>query len=148
MIDDQNSPKRIWLIILSIIGFFLIAGGVSAYFFYWQSPENIVKRMVARLAEIQTLEYAGEIETNDSKRLSDLRQIQTALELYFNGNNTYPRETTAVTLGEGGYACLNASGWSAAGCSNPYMGYVPKDPGLFIYSYTSDGTTYLVSATL
>ncbi|OGE77094.1 MAG: hypothetical protein A2668_02480, partial [Candidatus Doudnabacteria bacterium RIFCSPHIGHO2_01_FULL_48_180] len=33
-------------------------------------------------------------KSRDAKRLSDVRQIQTALELFFNDNNRYPDEDT------------------------------------------------------
>lgn len=87
--------------------------------------------------------------SRDAKRLSDLRQIQTALELYYTENDAYPTEGVAVTLGAGNYACLNSSGWAASGCATPYMGLVPEDPGSNSYAYTSaDGTTYTIDATL
>ncbi|MEK7623553.1 MAG: prepilin-type N-terminal cleavage/methylation domain-containing protein [Patescibacteria group bacterium] len=89
-------------------------------------------------------------KARDAKRLSDLRQIQTALELYYTDNNNYPTAATAINLGDTNYACLNGSGWAATGCANPYMGLVPTDPTTATYySYTSaDGTTYTIDATL
>jgi type II secretion system protein G len=85
----------------------------------------------------------------DSKRVSDLRQIQTALELYYTENDSYPIASSSVTLGAGNYVCLNVSGWAATGCTDPYMGLVPDDPGASAYDYTStDGTTYTIDATL
>ncbi|OGE75459.1 MAG: hypothetical protein A3C85_03110 [Candidatus Doudnabacteria bacterium RIFCSPHIGHO2_02_FULL_48_21] len=35
-------------------------------------------------------------KSRDAKRLSDVRQIQTALELFFNDNNRYPDEDTTA----------------------------------------------------
>lgn len=32
----------------------------------------------------------------DAKRIADIRQIQTALEMYYNENNTYPSSTLSV----------------------------------------------------
>ncbi len=32
----------------------------------------------------------------DARRVSDIKQIQTALELYFNANNVYPTQTTVA----------------------------------------------------
>mgnify|MGYP001576183638 CR=1 FL=1 len=88
-------------------------------------------------------------KARDSQRLSDLKQVQTALELYYTDNNQYPTAATAVTLGAGSYACLNSSGWAITGCVNPYIGLVPDDPGSNAYSYTSaDGSTYSIAATL
>ncbi len=88
-------------------------------------------------------------KARDSKRLSDLRQVQTALELYYTDQGSYPIEESAVTLGSTDYACLNASGLGATGCTSPYMGLVPADPGSNSYAYTSaDGTTFSIAATL
>lgn len=85
----------------------------------------------------------------DAKRVADLRQIQTALELYYTENDSYPIASSTVTIGSGNYACLNSSGWAAAGCASPYMGQVPDDPGSNAYDYTSaDGMTYTIDATL
>ncbi len=85
----------------------------------------------------------------DSARLSDLKQVQTALELYFTDGNAYPVAAN-VTLGAGNYACLNVSGWAATGCANPYMGAVPKDPGTntYVYNAAAPGSTYVITATL
>jgi prepilin-type N-terminal cleavage/methylation domain-containing protein len=35
--------------------------------------------------------------SRDARRVSDIRQIQTALELYFNAHDAYPASTTALT---------------------------------------------------
>ena len=92
---------------------------------------------------------SARVKARDSKRLSDLKQTQTALELYYTDNSAYPIAAAAVTLGSGNFACLNTSGWAAAGCATPFMGNVPADPGSTSYTYTSaDGTTYTIAATL
>ena len=97
-------------------------------------------------------------KARDAKRMSDLKQIQTALELYYTDTNHYPGTSgaattavSAVTLGAGSYACLDGTGFHAAGaCSNAYMGAVPADPVAGTnYVYTSGATsTYSVTATL
>ena len=80
-------------------------------------------------------------KARDAKRIADIKQVQTALELYFNDNNRYPGESgtpTAVitaVLGTGSYTCLGTAGWSTSGCAAPYMGLVPSNPG-------PDGTPY------
>ena len=91
----------------------------------------------------------------DSKRLSDLKQLQTALELYYQDQSSpaYP-VASGIPLGDPSYACLNSSlGFTTAGCSNPIMGLVPSDPGggaaTTSYSYTStSGVDYVITATL
>ncbi|PLX28805.1 hypothetical protein C0581_00730 [Candidatus Parcubacteria bacterium] len=89
-------------------------------------------------------------KANDSKRLSDVKQVQTALELYYTDNNTYPTTTGSVNLGTGSYVCLNAAGFAASGCTSPYMGLVPAGPGNSeFYTYSSAaGTDYVINATL
>ncbi len=87
-------------------------------------------------------------KSRDAKRVSDIRQIQTALELYYADQNAYPA-TPAVALGTGAAVCLNATGFTNAGCASPYMGVVPSDPSSFAYTYTVSGTTaYTIDAEL
>jgi len=69
-------------------------------------------------------------KSRDSKRVADIKQIQTALELYFADSvNGYPGATN-LTLGVGAKA-LCTGGWNAVGCaagSTTYMGLVPAAP--------------------
>jgi hypothetical protein len=62
---SQDSGKKFnkkLLFIILIIGA-LISGSVLEYFYYFQeSPEKIVEKMVANLMAIKTLEYQGEIK--------------------------------------------------------------------------------------
>jgi len=90
-------------------------------------------------------------KARDSKRLADVKQVQNALELYYNDQNDYPTEATAVDLGDATNDCLHASGFVASGCADPYMGLVPSDPGTVTeYTYVSiaDSGTYTITATL
>lgn len=90
-------------------------------------------------------------KARDSKRLSDIKQVQTALELYYTDNNAYPTEAAGITLGAATDDCLDSVGFVAsADCAaSPYMGQVPSDPGSNTYTYTSaDGTTYTIALTL
>ena len=90
-------------------------------------------------------------QARDSKRLSDLKQTQTALELYYTDNNAYPTELDGVVMGSTNAACLNdANGFTTTNCATPYMGLVPSDPlSSQSYTYTSaDGTSYTIAATL
>jgi type II secretion system protein G len=86
------------------------------------------------------------VKARDSKRLSDLKQMQTALELYYTDQSGYPTESGA--LGSGNFACLNNAGWQATGCANPYMGQVPVDPKSGAYTYTAASSSYTLDATL
>lgn len=90
-------------------------------------------------------------KARDSKRLADLKQVQTALELYYTDNNAYPVVAApGQALGAGNYECLNSAGFAATGCASPYMGDIPVDPvAAQSYVYTSPtGTSYTVDATL
>jgi len=68
--------------------------------------------------------------SRDARRLADVKQIQTALEMYFNDNGAYPTSTTP--------------GSSIASGTTIYMGIVPKPPtpadytgcGNAAYTYT------------
>lgn len=90
-------------------------------------------------------------KARDSKRLSDLKQVQTALELYFTDNNTYPT-STGITLGDVDHKCLGSNGFNAAGsCAGTiYMGLVPAEPTPSAQGYTYNGssTSYSISAVL
>jgi len=94
-------------------------------------------------------------KARDSKRLSDVKQIQTALELYFTDNNSYPTTTGATAdLGMAGYECLGGAGFADSGdCSSPiYMGLVPKEPtptqGQYIYTVDADLMGYTIALSL
>ncbi len=87
-------------------------------------------------------------KARDSKRLADLKQVQTALELYYTDQTSYP-SGNALTLGTGNAACLSATGWEATGCANPYMAQVPADPlSTQSYAYTAASSSYTITATL
>lgn len=91
-------------------------------------------------------------KARDAKRLSDIKQVQTALELYYTDNNRYPVHGQALPLGTGNQVCLENSetGWNASCNANAYMGLVPKDPkaeAAYVYQ-SADGATYTIQAVL
>ena len=95
----------------------------------------------------------------DSKRVSDIKQIQTALNLYFDEKGIYPNSDTPITLGigtnlvlcDGGFKETTSSGDCPLG--KIYMTKIPSNPspnGLS-YSYTSPSSntdTYSLSFAL
>ncbi|TAN33016.1 prepilin-type N-terminal cleavage/methylation domain-containing protein [Patescibacteria group bacterium] len=111
----------------------------------------VVVAIIGLLATLAVVALNGaRIKARDGKRLSDLKQIQTALELYQDENNSYPAGASAA-LGGTNYACLNASGFAAVGCANALMGRVPTDPknsGVYVYTYNAASSTYSVTANL
>lgn len=73
----------------------------------------------------------------DARRISDLRQAQTGLELYYNKNGSYPASSDWATL-------TNTLKSAGIGVSN-----IPKDPSAGkTYMYVSNGSSYVVGATL
>ena len=96
------------------------------------------------------------LKSRDAKRVSDIKQIQTALELYFVDANAYPYSAAAVVLGgaNGKVLCSTATAGvgfraDATGCLTTYMGQVPAaptPPTNGAYTYTSltagAGATY------
>ena len=87
-------------------------------------------------------------KARDARRLSDIKQIRTALEMYFDSNMSYP-DGASTTLGTGNFACLTASGWATSGCTGIiYMQKVPSDPQspTRIYQYNKvDATHYRIA---
>lgn len=73
----------------------------------------------------------------DARRISDLRQVQTALELYYNKSGAYPSATTWVDL----TTALTGAGIGVA--------KVPNDPiSGRNYLYGTNGTGYVLGADL
>ncbi|WKZ29394.1 MAG: type II secretion system protein [Patescibacteria group bacterium] len=97
--------------------------------------------------------------SRDAKRVSDIRQIQTALELGFSETNNYPGGTSIV-LGSANYDVLcNVGGTStfaastaACGTGTIYMGLVPTNPtpngANYVYTSTSGTGTYQLTFSL
>lgn len=78
-------------------------------------------------------------KARDAKRVSDIRQLQTALELFLADRNGYPSGNDLV-LGAGAGASLSQdNGFSATSGGTVYMGRVPGNPapGGVDYQYTS-----------
>jgi len=84
----------------------------------------------------------------DARRLSDIKQIQTALELFYLDQFEYPATPTA---GEIGGDCLDEDGFNDVSCDangTTYMGAVPENPqprtdgncSNTVYTYTAVDT--------
>ncbi len=95
--------------------------------------------------------------SRDAKRVSDIRQVQTALELGFSETNNYP-VGSAVALGGASTKVLcnvaNAATFQAtsAGCGTIYMGLVPTNPtpngADYVYTSASASGAYSITFTL
>ncbi|MBI4122711.1 MAG: type II secretion system protein [Parcubacteria group bacterium] len=92
-------------------------------------------------------------KSRDAKRVSDVKQVQTALELYFADQNGYPAGT-ALVLGGASAQALSAGGFSATGSETGtvYMGQVPSNPtpggANYAYTQTQSGVSYTIGFTL
>lgn len=98
-------------------------------------------------------------KTRDAVRLSDIRQTQAALELYFNDQSEYPVVDELLPLGMASTTCLSASGFNAS-CSSSietvYMKVVSATPKQGLkelsscggasnaYCYLADEVSYLI----
>ena len=66
----------------------------------------------------------------DARRIADVKEIQLALELYYDANNTYPAVASLSTI----------STTTPAGLSPTYISTTPLDPtnsGSYLYQYQS-----------
>lgn len=98
--------------------------------------------LIAILAVLNPLEQIA--KSNDTRRKSDLVQIQRVLETYYQDNGSYPDSSSA-------YKIKNSAGVEVdwGGSFQPYMNILPKDPrGSSHYAYWSDGQTYYLYASL
>ncbi len=65
-------------------------------------------------------------KARDARRVSDIRQIQTALEMYFLDVGTYPATPTPTVIE---YTCLSSGGgWSSTCSGTTYMARAPSNP--------------------
>lgn len=72
----------------------------------------------------------------DARRISDLRQAQTGLELYYNKVGAYPATSDWASLA------------TALKAENIGISNLPTDPSRGkTYSYASNGTSYVLGAT-
>ena len=89
-------------------------------------------------------------KARDARRVSDIKQVQTALELYFADSGAYPTGTDLDICG----LCISTGNGIAATCaaapSATYMSKAPSDPlSGQNYEYTRDSvTSYSIDYTL
>jgi prepilin-type N-terminal cleavage/methylation domain-containing protein len=95
-------------------------------------------------------------KSRDAKRVADIKQIQTALELAFAETNGYPVSATGTVLGAGSAKVLCNNNDTAVfqadttGCSTVFMPLIPENqtPGGSDYSYGGTASDYLITFTL
>ena len=99
----------------------------------------VVIAIIAILATLAVVALQNSrASARDAKRLADVKQMQTALELYFNDNGSYPTSVTS-TIATSGIV---------------YMATIPTPPTPVdgdctaennSYTYSSDGSTYSIT---
>ena len=77
-------------------------------------------------------------KARDSKRIADVKQMQTALELYFNDNGSYPTSITS-TIATAGVVYMT----SVPSAPTPADGSCSTTTNA--YTYTSNGSTYTIA---
>lgn len=80
-------------------------------------------------------------KARDSRRVSDLKNISTALELYYNDQSSYPVVATGTTLGVSGSTNTLSSdnGFEGTASGITYMNNVPSNP-------SPGGTDYIYAS--
>jgi general secretion pathway protein G len=92
---------------------------------------------------------SARMKSRDARRIADVKQLATALELYANDNTTFP--TSAGAAGATGVDFTNAL---VPGFEGTYIAQIPKDPigSTNYYKYktnaASGATSYCIGARL
>jgi len=87
-------------------------------------------------------------KSRDARRVADIKQIQTALELYFNDMQSYPTSTYENVVGDCASTTIGCRLTSVTSTEATYMAMVPTPPTPPTehtqYSYVADtnGATY------
>ncbi|HKC04341.1 MAG TPA: prepilin-type N-terminal cleavage/methylation domain-containing protein [Patescibacteria group bacterium] len=85
---------------------------------------------------------AARSRARDAERKSDMRNISTALRLYFNDYGKYPLSNNSLNIMGCGVSatelCTAGAAWIGGQSSTIYMSILPKDPSSNqVYRYTS-----------
>lgn len=120
----------------------------------------VVIAIIGLLASVVLLALnSARAKSRDAKRLADVRQLASALELYFNDVSAYPSigYQTAAVFGSGNTSAYNPSG-QIVQLTPTYIGLIPTAPtppdntsgsactaSTNSYRYESNGSTYTLS---
>jgi len=138
---DYNNHNR--KIVSTLLGFTLI-------------ELLVVISIIGILATLLLANYSSARErARDAQRKSDLRNIQTALRMFYNDFNKYPgSDSSGQVIGcglSGNTACSWGGTFSAGSTNVVYMNILPKDPQSdrrYYYSYDSVTGDYTLLACL
>lgn len=109
--------------------------------------------VIAIIALLSTLSVvalnSARVKSRDARRLSDIKQIRTALEMYFDQNDKYPETDGGIVIGGAAadFDCLSSNGLGVKPCtSTVYLETIPGDPrggsNPYYYDCDSVGATY------
>lgn len=110
----------------------------------------IVIAIVGVLSALLMANFIGVRQrARDSQRKADIRQIQSALELYRSDTNNYPSGNNLNNCSSGCTGTSSCFGNSPT-CSTIYMNKVPSDPlgSPWVYTYAPSGGGYTLYACL
>ena len=105
----------------------------------------VVIAIIGILAAFAMVSLGGaRTKARDARRLADLKQLATAMKLYFNDNNQYPIWESGCLETPGNPLITGSTSFPIfpAFFSSQYMKIIPKDPlpNKYCYYYKSDGT--------
>ena len=85
--------------------------------------------------------------SRDSRRIQDIQQVRTALELYYQENGRYPIQASWTGTSEGCYSGTSDPDASIPGLAPDFIGQVPEDPkpvggSCYLYRSDSGGANY------
>lgn len=87
-------------------------------------------------------------KARDARRLSDIKQIRTALDMYFDVAQSYPANPATTTLGVASTTCISSTNGISSTCAGvTFMQLVPKDPQAaksYVYGQQSSGASYTI----
>lgn len=112
----------------------------------------VVVSIVAILASVISINFnEGSAQSRDAKRQGDLRNVQSAIELYKQKEGRYPAgcRPAGQWSGQSGtaYACASGNQY-IIGLAPEYIPTLPTDPKLngdnsgYVYATNADGTVY------
>lgn len=110
----------------------------------------VVISIIGTLASIVVVQTGNaRSKARDAKRQTEMRQVQTALELYYTDTGSYPSTSNnwwGLSVNGGSKTTSGANAY-IPGLTPNYMAQLPKDPsnqtsGWSGYLYRSDGVNY------
>ncbi len=86
--QTPNTKSRLPFVVIAVIGLFLIGGGAFAYY-YFNTPQMVMKRMMKAESKIQSVEYQGSIsvEMTGEGALNSLLGQQGKMTINFSGSS-------------------------------------------------------------